>query len=113
MVVVTFNKRESPNKNSSDQEKKCNSFSKRSIETLPNDLKQFWDVASYGTLPQHQPLSLTPEENRSLNILETTTSLKNGHFEVRLLLRQEHIPVPFNGELALKRFESLEVYEEP
>ena len=26
---------------SSDQEKNCNSFSKRSIKTLPNDLKQF------------------------------------------------------------------------
>ena len=67
---------------SSDQEKNCNSFSKRSIEILSNDLKQFWDAESYGTLPQHHLLLLTPEENRSLNVLETTTSLKNGDFEV-------------------------------
>ena len=42
---------------SSDQEKNCNSFSKRSIKTLSNDLKQFWDVELYGTLPQQHQLS--------------------------------------------------------
>ena len=91
---------------SSDQEKNCHSFDKQSIETLSNDLKQFWDVESYGTLPQHHPLSLTPEGNHSLNILETTTSLKNGHFEVGLLWREENPQLPFNRKLALKRFES-------
>ena len=92
----------------SDQEKNCNSFSKRSIKTLPNDLKQFWDVDSYVTLPQHHLLSLTPEEKHSLNILETTTSLKDGYFKLGLLWQVEHPQLPFSRKLTLKRFEYLE-----
>ena len=81
----------------SDQEKNWNSFS-----------MVCWYVDSYDTFPQHHSLSSTPEENHSLNIIETAISLKKGHFEVKRLWWEKHPQLLLNRELSLKAFGSLE-----
>ena len=61
---------------SSDQEKKSNSFSKGSIETLSNDLKQFWDsvIRHINTTRYHQRGRSFLEHFRKNNITEEWSS---------------------------------------
>ena len=69
-------------------------------------MKQFWQIGSYGTVPESQLIS--PNEKRSLELLEKTTKFVNGHFQVGLLWKNNFPILQNNHELALQRFKSLE-----
>ena len=46
---------------------------------------------------------LTRDETRAMNILETTTTLKNKHYEIGLLWKTDNLKLPMNRELAENR----------
>ena len=50
---------------------------------------------------------LTSDKKRAINILETTTTLKNKH-EIRLLCKTDNPKLPINRELAENRLVLLE-----
>ena len=50
---------------------------------------------------------LTRDETRAMNILETTTTLKNKHYERGLLWKTNNPKLPMNRELAENRSVSL------
>ena len=54
------------------------------------------------------PNLLSPTEQKTLQILEDKTILKNGHYEKPLPWKSEPQELPKNGTLAEKRFQSLE-----
>ena len=84
----------------------CNVINSDDIDVLNENIKTFWSIDSYGTNPKSQ--LLTPDENRALTILENTTTFKNGHFEIRLLWKDDHPIIPHNRDMVVKRFKVLE-----
>ena len=54
---------------------------------------------------------LTRDETRAMNILETTTTLKNKHYEIGLLWKTDNAKLPMNRELTEKRLERNSVLE--
>lgn len=83
----------------------CNHLSKNSIS---ENLERFWEIDTYGTLPKLNKNILPPDQKRALEILENTTVIKNNQFEVGMLWKKDDPTLPFNRELAKKRFLSLE-----
>ena len=51
---------------------------------------------------------LTRDKARAMDILETTTPLKNKHYEIGLLWKTDHPKLPMNRELAENRLVLLE-----
>ena len=49
------------------------------------NLEQIWNIENYGILSNNDPKMLTRDETQAINILETTTTLKNKHYEIGLL----------------------------
>ena len=70
-------------------------------------MKQFWQIDSYGTVPESQLIS--SNEKRSLELLEKTTKFVNGHFQVGLLWKNDFPILQNNRERAIQRFKSLEI----
>lgn len=70
---------------------------------LPSETErsQLWSVEWYGTLSKQHLLSLTSEEH-FLNILKTTKSFNNCHFEVGSFWWGEYTQLLFSWDLALK-----------
>ena len=54
------------------------------------------------------PQLISPNEKRSLELLEKTTKIVNGHFQVGLLWKNDFPILQNNPELAIQRFKSLE-----
>ena len=71
------------------------------------NLEQFWNIENYGILSKNDPKMLTRDETRAMNILETTTTLKNKHWEIGLLWKMDNPKLPVNRELAENRLVSL------
>ena len=84
----------------------CNSLLNTTLESLNQNVKQFWQIDSYGTVPESQLIS--SNEKRSLELLEKTTKFVNGHFQVGLLWKNDFPILQNNRELAIQRFKSLE-----
>ena len=76
------------------------------FDDLNKSICKFWEIESYGTLPKSA--LLRPYDRTALEILENTTKLKNGHFEVGLLWNDELPRLPNNRDLAVTRFKLLE-----
>ncbi|XP_057291781.1 uncharacterized protein LOC130614338 [Hydractinia symbiolongicarpus] len=80
------------------------------LETDTDDLtkavERFWEIESYGTKPPLHPDLLTKDEKHALHILKSTTKMKDGHFEVGLLWKDEKPKLPYNRELAAQRLKS-------
>ena len=76
------------------------------LDDLHKNICKFWEIESYGTLPKSA--FLPPYDQRALEILENTTKIKNGHFEVGLLWKDELPLLLNNRDLAVARFKSLE-----
>ena len=72
------------------------------------NLQQFWNIGNYRILSKNDPKMLTRDETRAMDILETTTTLKNKHYEIGLLWKTDNRKLPMNGELAENRLISLE-----
>ena len=70
---------------------------------LPSETErsQLWGVEWYGTLSKQHLLSLTSKEH-FLNILKTTKSFNNCHFEVGSFWRGEYTQLLYSWDLALK-----------
>ena len=60
------------------------------IETFP-DFNQFWNLESYGTLSKTDKIMMTKDEKRSASILEKTTVLKDGRYEIGLLWKEDTV----------------------
>ena len=84
----------------------CNSFLNTTLESLNQNVKQFWQIDFYGAVPESQ--LIFPNEKRSLELLEKTTKFVNGHFQVGLLWKNDFPILQNNRELAIQRFKSLE-----
>ena len=61
----------------------CNSLLNTTPESLNQNVKQFWSIDSYGTVPESHLIS--SNDKRSLELLEKTTKFVNRHFQVGLL----------------------------
>ena len=85
----------------------CNSLLNTTLESLNQNVKQFWQIHSYGTVPEFQLIS--PNEKRSLELLKNTTKFVNGHFQVGLLWKNDFPILQNNRERAIQRFKSLEI----
>ena len=68
------------------------------------NLQQFWNIENYRILPTNNLKVLTRDKTRAINILETTTTLKNNHYEIGLLWKTDNLKLPMNSELARKQF---------
>ena len=70
---------------------------------LPSETErsQLWGVEWYCTLSKQHLLSLTSKEH-FLNILKTTKSFNNCHFEVGSFWRGEYTQLLYSWDLALK-----------
>ena len=84
----------------------CNVININDIDVLNKNIKRFWSIDSYGINTKSQ--LLTHDENRALTILENTTTFKNVHFETGLLWKDDHLILPNNRDMAVKRFKALE-----
>jgi len=54
-------------------------------ENLSHCLKKFWEIDSYNTIPKSDTTLLSEAEQRSIQILQSTTKKVNGRYEVDLL----------------------------
>ena len=52
-------------------------------------LESFWNLENYRTVEKDDPIMLAKEEKRAVSILEHTTVLKDGHYEIRLLWKED------------------------
>ena len=85
---------------------KCNSFLNTALKSLNENIKQFWQIDSYETVPESQLIS--SNEKRSLELLGKTTKFVNGHFQVGLLWKDDFPILQNNRECAIQRFKCLE-----
>ena len=77
-----------------------------SNEELDKRLESFWKIENYGTSPK--TVLMSPNEQKALNILKSTSKLKHNRYEVGLLWKKDIPELPFNRNLAVQRFKSLE-----
>ena len=80
----------------------CNSLLNTTLEFLNQNVKQFCHIGSYGTVPESELIS--PNEKRSLELLKNTTKFVKGHFQVRLLWKNDFPILENNRERAIQRF---------
>ena len=73
---------------------------------LHQQVEKFWASESYG-FGNAGDSANSVEDNRALEILEGTTKLKNGMYEVGLLWRNQDCLLPNNRSLAEKRLKQL------
>ena len=73
---------------------------------LHQQVEKFWASESYG-FGNASDSANSIEDNRALEVLEGTTRLKNGRYEVGLLWRNNDTHLPNNRSLAEKRLKQL------
>ena len=78
----------------------CNYLSK---DNIYKNLEKIWQIDTNGTLPKFNPDILPPEYKTSLQILESTTVIKDNKSEEGLLWKKDNIILPYNQKLAEKR----------
>ena len=78
-----------------------------SLSQMPDDfIQRFWNLEDYGAVNSgEKPLSV--EDKRALKIIEDTTRLVGGHYEVGLLWKNDERMLPNNHTMANQRSESL------
>ena len=78
------------------------------FHTLNEDVKKFWKVESYSTLPINERKLLPKDEQRAYEILETTTQNINNRYEVGMLWKSENPSLQNNRSLAVTRLLQLQ-----
>ena len=74
--------------------------------SLDKQLKEFWKVESYGTTrPESKPLSV--EDQRALKLIENSICLRDGHYQMGLLWKDDNPVLPYNRSLAEARLQYL------
>ena len=59
-----------------------------------DNLEKFWKINTYGTLPKFNTDIFPPEQKRALDILKSTTVIKDNKLEVGLLWKKDKIILP-------------------
>ena len=83
----------------------CNSLLNTTLESLNNYVKQFWQIDSYGAVPESQLMS---QNKKSLELLKKTNKFVNRHFQVGPLCKECFPILQNNRELTTQRFKFLE-----
>ncbi|XP_066916601.1 uncharacterized protein [Clytia hemisphaerica] len=83
-------------------------FLKRSKDEISDKIERFWQMESYGTLPDWHKSNLAPIDQRALEKLEQTSKIIDNRMEVDLLWKEDHPTMPFNRDYAMQRLNSLE-----
>ena len=74
--------------------------------SLDKQLEEFWKVESYGTTrPESKPLSV--EDRRALKLIENSICLRDGHYQMGLLWKDDNPVLPYNLSLAEARLQYL------
>ena len=71
-------------------------------------IEKFWEVESYSTESPLDPRPLSKNEKRVLEILEQTTTKKQGKYEVGILWKDDNSSRPNNRALAIARMINME-----
>ncbi|XP_064635241.1 uncharacterized protein LOC135492615 [Lineus longissimus] len=74
---------------------------------LKEEIERFWRSESFGVRHVEES-SLSIEDRKAIQILEETTRLVNGHYEIGMLWRDSESPLPDNKSIASKRHYLLE-----
>ena len=85
-----------------------NKLSASPTETLTDLVEKFWEVESYSTESPLDPRLLSKDEKRALEILEQTTTKKQGKYEVGILWKDDNPSLPNNRALAIARMINME-----
>ena len=83
-------------------------LSASSTETLTNLVEKFWEVESYSTKSPLDPRLMSKDEKRALEILEQTTTKKQGRYEAGILWKNDNPSLPNNRALAIVRMINME-----
>ncbi|XP_064637875.1 uncharacterized protein LOC135494055 [Lineus longissimus] len=76
-------------------------------QQLHQDIEKFWQTESFGVaFTTETPLSA--EDKRATKILEETTHLVDGHYEVGMLWKDPDAVLPNNKHIAVRRYHLLE-----
>lgn len=74
--------------------------------SLDKQLEEFWKIESYGTAkPESKPLSV--EDRRALKLIENSIYLRDGHYQMGLLWKDDNPVLPYNRALAEARLQYL------
>ena len=80
-----------------------NKFSASPIKTLTNFVEKFWEVESYSIKSQLDPKLLSKDEKSNLEVIEQTTTKKQGKYEVGILWKDNNPSLLNNRTLAIAR----------
>ena len=58
-------------------------------DNISGNLEKFWQIDLYRTLPKFYPDNLKQKKKKALQILESTTVIKDNKFEVGLSWKKE------------------------
>ena len=75
-------------------------------DLLGRQVEQFWKTESLGIVYTDKT-SLSIEHRRAMSILDSTTVLQNGHYEIGLLWRNSDTVLPDNVHTAQRRYDSV------
>lgn len=85
---------------------KTKSVNSISLDRNLNDqVERFWAVEDYGAVKKNEK-SLSMEDKRALQIIQETTQIEDGHYQVGLLWREDDPCLPSNRPMAEARLES-------
>ena len=76
-------------------------------EKLHNQVQNFWLTESFGVSYDKCQNDESEEDRRALRILENTTNLTNGHYEVGMLWKKDKSNLPVNISVARSSFNTL------
>ena len=62
------------------------------------NIKCFWEIENYGTVPKHNDRIMTKDKKRALNILQNTISFTEGKYETGLSWREDKVNLPNNRQ---------------
>ena len=82
----------------------CISLLNTTLESLNENVKQFWQIDCYETEPESQLISLN--EKSSLELIGKITKFVNGQFQVSLLWTDNFPILRNNRKLAIQLFKS-------
>ena len=75
---------------------------------LDKQLERFWRIESFGVNNKfNDKIPTSVEDRRSVNLLESTTQMKGGRYEVGMLWKRDDIQLPNNLQVAQRRLQSV------
>ena len=86
-----------------------NKLNLQNLDTLSESVERFWELETFGTRPKADLTLLPKNEGKAIKVLEVTVAkTADSHCSVGLL-KKEHRPIlPFNRDLAIMCWKSLE-----